>query len=67
VAGLAVFVVAQATVVLAGVSVASGTNAWRSIGHFFTVLGAAGLTGVLAALAAALLAGGYAAIRRITV
>ncbi len=37
------------------------------IGHFFTTLTAAGLTGVLAALAALLLAGGYTTMRRVTV
>jgi hypothetical protein len=38
-----------------------------AIGRFFTTLGAAGLTGVLAALAVALLAGGYTTMRRVTV
>jgi hypothetical protein len=65
--GLAAFIVAQATVVLAGASIATGTDAWKSIGHFFTALGAGGLTGALAALAAALFAGGSVAIRRVTV
>jgi len=58
--GLLAFLAAQVTVVLVGA-------AWHSIGHFFTALSAAGLTGVLATLAAVLLAGGFATIRRITV
>jgi hypothetical protein len=41
--------------------------AWPNIGQFFTDLTAPGLTGVLAAVAAALLIGGYATIRRVTV
>jgi hypothetical protein len=45
----------------------AGANAWASVGHFFTGLTAAGLTGLLAALAALLLAGGQATIRRATV
>jgi hypothetical protein len=35
--------------------------------RFFTTVSAAGLTGLLAILAVALLAGGYATIRRVTV
>ena len=42
-------------------------DAWHSVGHFFTTLSAAGLTGVLAALAIGLAAGGLAMIRRATV
>jgi hypothetical protein len=38
-----------------------------SVGRFFTTLSAAGLTGVLAALAVGLAAGGFATIRRVTV
>jgi hypothetical protein len=36
-------------------------------GHFFTALGVAGLTGLLAALTVVLLAGDYATTRRVTV
>ena len=39
-------------------------DAWSGVGHFFTGLTAAGLTGVLAVLAVLLLAGGQATIRR---
>ena len=42
-------------------------HAWPGTGRFFTALSAAGLTGLLAALAVALLAGGYATIRRATI
>jgi hypothetical protein len=42
-------------------------QAWPAIGHFFTTLSSAGLTGVFAALAVVLLAGGYATMRRVTV
>jgi hypothetical protein len=65
--GVVTFVVAQAAVLLVGASVASSSHAWGSIGHFFTVLGAAGLTGILAALAVALLIGGSIVVRRVTV
>jgi hypothetical protein len=39
-------------------------HGWTGVGHFFTGLTAVGLTGLLAVLAAALLAGGHATIRR---
>ena len=51
----------------AGIVIASHAHAWPAIGHFFTTLSVVGLTGLLAALAVALLAGGYATIRRVTV
>jgi hypothetical protein len=67
-AGLLVFAVAQAIVGAAGALAATKTDAWAAIGRFFTAtLGAAGLTGVLAALTVVLLAGGYSTIRRVTV
>jgi hypothetical protein len=45
---------------------------WREgrlapVGHFFTTLTIGGLTGLLAALTVALLAGGYATVRRLTI
>jgi hypothetical protein len=43
------------------------THAWHDIGHFFTAISAAGVTGVLAAVTVLLLAGGYATMRRVTV
>jgi hypothetical protein len=65
--GLLVFAAAQAAVAVAGSLAAAQAHAWSAIGRFFTTLSAAGLTGVLAALAVALLAGGYATMRRVTV
>lgn len=65
--GLLAFIAAQIIVALAAVLVAASTHAWHSIGHFFTALTATGLTRLLAALAAVLLAGGLATIRRVTV
>jgi hypothetical protein len=64
--GALAFTAAQVTVVLAAALAITWSHAWASVGHFFTVLSAAALTGLLAALAAALLAGGYATIRRAT-
>jgi hypothetical protein len=65
--GLAAFLAAQITVLLIGALAATWTHAWHEIGHFFTALSAAGLTGPLAALTAVLLAGGFTTMRRITV
>ncbi len=65
--GLLAFIAAQVTVMLVVVVTASDAHAWRAIGHFFITLSAAGLTGLLAALAVVLLAGGYATMRRVTV
>jgi hypothetical protein len=57
----------QVTVLVAAALAITWARAWAGTGHFFTALSAAGLTGLLAALTAALLAGGYATIRRVTV
>jgi hypothetical protein len=65
--GLAVFGTVQATVVTVGVLAVTWKDAWASVGHFFTTLSAAGLTGVLAALAIGLAVGGFAMIRRAAV
>jgi hypothetical protein len=65
--GVRVFVLAQIIALLAVGLTADRFAAWPSIGQFFTDLTAPGLTGVLAAVAAALLVGGYATIRRVTV
>ncbi len=65
--GVLAFAAAQIVIgVIAAVTV-SQADAWPVIGRFFTTLGAAGLTGLLAALVAVLLAGGYATMRRVTV
>ncbi len=63
--GLLAFTAAQVIAVL--VLVIISARAWPTIGHFFTALSAAGLTGLLAAVAVVLLAGGYATMRRVTV
>ena len=65
--GSMTFVAAQVTMVVAAVLILVWADAWSGVGHFFTGLTAAGLTGVLAALAALLLAGGQATIRRAAV
>jgi hypothetical protein len=65
--GLLAIVAALAVVLAAGVVITSHAHAWPAIGRFFTTLSAAGLTGLLAVLAVALLAGGYATMRRVTV
>jgi len=65
--GSVAFIAAQVTVLVAAVLILVWTDAWSGLGHFFTGLTAAGLTGVLAALAALLLAGGQATIRGATV
>jgi hypothetical protein len=65
--GLLVFGAAQVTAVTAAALTATRAHAWPAIGHFFATLSAAGLTGLLAALAMVLLAGGYATMRRVTV
>ncbi len=65
--GLMTFTATQVAVLTAGAVVASWAHAWGSIGHFFTSLSAMGLTGVLAGLAVALLAGGFVTMRRVTV
>jgi hypothetical protein len=66
-AGLLSFIAVQALAVTAVLVIIGGADAWRSVGHFFTTLTVEGLTGLLAALTVALLAGGYATVRRLTV
>jgi ABC-type cobalamin/Fe3+-siderophores transport system ATPase subunit len=65
--GTLTFIAAQVTVLLAAALVVTWSHGWAGVGHFFTGLTAAGLTGLLAVLAVALLAGGRATIRRATV
>ena len=61
------FLATQVLVVLAGVLSATWTHSWPSVGGFFTSLTALGLTGILAALAVVLLAGGQVTVRRAVV
>ncbi len=65
--GTVAFAAAQITVLLAAALLIAGVPTWASTGHFFAALSAARLTGLLAALTAVLLAGGYATIRRVAV
>jgi len=65
--GSLTFLAAQVTVLLAVALVVTWTHTWAGVGRAFTALSAIGLTGVLAALAAAVLVGGYATLRRATV
>jgi hypothetical protein len=65
--GLLAIIAALAIVLGVGVVITSHAHAWPAIGRFFTTLSAAGLTGLLAALTVALLAGGYTTMRRVTV
>jgi hypothetical protein len=67
VAGLVAFIAAQILVALLVVVVVSMTHNWTAFGHFFTTLTAIALTGVLAAVAAAMGLGGLSTIRRVTV
>ena len=65
--GTLTFLAAQITAVVAVVLLISRTGAGAVIARHLTSLSATGLTGLLAALAALLFAGGYATIRRVTV
>lgn len=65
--GIVAFIAAQVTVLVAAGLVITWTHAWSGTGRFFTALSAVGLTGILAALVALLLTGGYATLRRATV
>jgi hypothetical protein len=65
--GTIAFIAAQVTVVLAATLLVTWAHGWTGVGHFFTGLTAAGLTGLLALLALALLAGGQVTIRRATI
>jgi hypothetical protein len=65
--GTIAFIAAQVTVGLGAAVLISLAHGWTSVGHFFTTLTAAGLTGLLAVLALALLAGGQVTVRRVTI
>jgi hypothetical protein len=65
--GLCVFAALQVAVVVGAVITINYNHSWSAVGRFFTALSAAGLTGLLAALAVLLLAGGYATVRRVAV
>jgi hypothetical protein len=65
--GTVIFGAAQLSVLTLAAVVATWVHGWAGLGHFFTTISAAGVTAVLAAVAAALLAGGFATIRRLAV
>jgi hypothetical protein len=65
--GLLAFAVPLVIALVVGVVAISHAQAWPALGQFFTTLSTAGLTGLLAALAAVLVAGGYATMRHVTV
>lgn len=67
VAGLLSFIAVQAVALSAVLVIIGVANQWHSVGHFFSTLTIEGLTGLLAALTVALLAGGYATVRRLAV
>jgi hypothetical protein len=66
-AGVVAFSIAQVVVVTVAIVALHSAGAWPGIGRFFGGLTAVGMTGLFAGLAALLLAGGQATIRRVTV
>jgi hypothetical protein len=65
--GLTLFGAAQVALLVTGAVIATWAHAWHDLGHFFSVLSATGLTGLLAVATVALLAGGFVTMRRVTV
>jgi hypothetical protein len=65
--GVVGFLGAQVIVLLIGALAVTWSHTWHHLGHFFTALSAAGLTGLLAALTVVLLAGGFSTMRHVTV
>jgi len=65
--GTLIFGAAQLSVLALAAVVATWVHGWAGLGHFFTTISEAGVTAVLAVAAAALLAGGFATIRRLAV
>jgi hypothetical protein len=65
--GLLSFIAVQALALAAVLLIIGVAYDWHSVAHFFTTLTITGLTGLLAALAVVLLAGGYATMRRVSV
>jgi hypothetical protein len=65
--GLLAFAVPLVIALVVGVVAISNAQAWPALGQFFTTLSTAGWTGLLAALAAVLVAGGYTTMRHVTV
>jgi hypothetical protein len=65
--GLLGFLAVQALALTLVLLIIGGNHDWHGVARFFTTLTIGGLTGLLAAVTAALLVGGYATIRRVTV
>jgi hypothetical protein len=65
--GLVGFIAGQVTALLVASLVVTWAHGWKGVGHAFTNLSAVGLTGLLALLAAVLVGGGLATVRRVTV
>ena len=65
--GTLTFIAAQALVVAAGAVTVNHWHIWSAAGGSFAGLSALGLTGIIAALAVLLLAGGHTTIRRTAV
>jgi len=65
--GLVAFMAGQITVLLVAALAVRWAHVWKGVGHVFTNLSAGGLTGVLTLLAAVLVCGGLATVRRVTV
>jgi hypothetical protein len=66
-AGLLVFIAAQALAVPAALLLIGATHDWHIVAHTISSLTIGGVTGLQAILAVALLAAGYATTRRVTV
>jgi hypothetical protein len=66
-AGLLTFIAVQVLAVTGVLLIIGGGHDWSGVDRFFTTLTIGGLTGLLAALTVALLAGGYATVRRVTI
>jgi hypothetical protein len=67
VTGMVVFIAAQITALLLAALSITWTHSWTGFTHFFQQLSPMGLTGVMAGLAAVLILGGMATMRRVTV
>jgi hypothetical protein len=65
--GLLSFIAALALALTVVLLIIGGKHDWHGVARFFTTLTIGGLTGLLALLTVALLAGGYATMRRVTV
>lgn len=65
--GTVIFGAAQVSALALAAVIATWVHGWARIGHFFTTITALGVTAVFAVAAVALLAGGFATIRRLAV